>query len=153
MRPVRHGDPDLHGRLRLGRLLGRRTVRAVSAHDLLLVTWRDGAGFRRQIGRLWRGRAGYHFEYERSVLPQGFRLLPAFPERGDRYFSEDLFPMFAERVPHPRRPDFQRMMAEWEVEDPGDLMEVLARSGGRLATDRVETLPDGYPLARPTSPW
>jgi hypothetical protein len=98
--------------------------------------WRDPQQTRRAIGRLWRDADALHFAYEAEV-PEGFHLLPEFPERRT-YTSRNLFPTFALRIPSPRRPDYRAILGRWGVEHPDDPFEVLARSGGILATDMIE---------------
>jgi hypothetical protein len=104
--------------------------------DRLWVMWRDPQQTRRAIGQLWRDADAFQFAYE-AELPEGFHLLPEFPERRT-YVSRYLFPTFAERIPSPRRPDYQAILEGWGVEHADDVFEVLARSGGILATDMIE---------------
>jgi hypothetical protein len=77
-----------------------------------------------------------------SAQERGFQLLPEFPAHrpaANPYFEPYLFPLFAERIPTPTRRDAADMLASWGVEHPDDQIEVLARSGGLRATDRLET--------------
>ena len=54
------------------------------------------------------------------------------------YRSRYLFPTFAQRIPSPKRPDYQVILESWGVEHNDDLLEILALSGGIQATDRLE---------------
>jgi hypothetical protein len=111
--------------------------------EQLLVIWGEPvAGRRSIIGRLARGGGQFRFWYE-STLPfdKGFTLLPEFPEHRDEtrpYVERYLFPLFAERIPSSARRDTKAMMDAWGVEHSDDQFEVLARSGGIRATDRIE---------------
>lgn len=111
--------------------------------DRLFVIWRQPSdGTRYVIGELCRGPGGYSFSY-RADLPfsEGFRLLAEFPEHRvppAAYRASHLFPTFAQRVPSPSRPDFRQLTKAWGVEHADDPLEILARSGGIQATDRIE---------------
>ncbi|HET7500386.1 MAG TPA: HIRAN domain-containing protein [Kofleriaceae bacterium] len=113
--------------------------------DRLLVLWGEPvAGNRFVIGHLVRSGGQFSFWYDDDLTgaqARGFQRLPEFPElrrAGDPYFGRYLFALFAERIPAPTRPDFAAMMVAWGVEHPDDQFEVLARSGGIRATDRLE---------------
>jgi hypothetical protein len=114
--------------------------------DRLYVLWSapdDGTRF--PIGELRRtsdGYAfGYGFELEQATL-RGFVLPPAFEDArpiAAPYTSAKLFPTFSERVPSPRRPDYQAIFASWGVPPAvTDPFDVLAYSGGVRLTDRLE---------------
>jgi hypothetical protein len=98
----------------------------------------------RRVGKLWKDSEGYAFAYVpevRLAQAEGFRLLPEFPEpRDDQapYRSRYLFATFAQRVPSPKRTDFDAIMASWRVANVDDPLEILAASGGVQMTDRIE---------------
>ena len=110
----------------------------------LFVLWsdpQDGARF--AIGELSRQADGFRFVYAHEIdraLGRGLKLLPEFPDRSRSYFERHLFSTFAQRIPSPARPDFAQMMESWgvRIELRDDPMEILARSGGIQATDRLE---------------
>lgn len=115
-------------------------------------------GRRLQIGELWKDAAGYAFAYVREAQAaevEGFRVLPEFPELRDArapYRSPYLFPTFAQRLPSPKRADFDDLMATWGVVNIDNPLEVLAASGGVQMTDRIELAehrPDDDELASP----
>lgn len=115
------------------------------AIDRLVVIWGDSQqGNRHLIGQLTRSEGMFRFWYDddlTSARARGFQLLPEFSEyRGAArpYVERYLFPLFAERIPAPSRPDAKQMMCAWGVEHPDDQFEVLAKSGGIRATDRLE---------------
>jgi hypothetical protein len=68
-----------------------------------------------------------------------FVPLPAFPYFDRVYKSSELFPLFANRVMSPRRPDYKEFH-QWLAlpENEHDPMVVLARSGGQRVTDTLE---------------
>ncbi|HEX8112008.1 MAG TPA: HIRAN domain-containing protein [Kofleriaceae bacterium] len=91
-----------------------------------------------------RSSGEFRFWYEDDLTTaqqRGFRMLPEFPAHRraeDPYVERYLFPLFAERIPAPTRRDAAAMLAAWGVEHLDDQFEVLARSGGLRATDRLE---------------
>lgn len=131
----------------------------MSAIDRLLVIWGEpSAGNRQIIGHLARGSGELRFWYAADLseaMKRGFRLLPEFPEHRVEtapYVERYLFPLFAERIPALTRHDAKAMMQAWGVEHPDDQFEVLAKSGGIRATDRLELAeyrPDDDALAEP----
>lgn len=118
---------------------------AMPAIDRLVVVWREPTlQARHPIGHLARARGEVRFWYEQDLsvaFLKGFRLLPEFPEHrieASPYVERYLFALFAERIPSPARPDARAMLAGSGVERVDDPFEVLARSGGIRATDRIE---------------
>jgi len=76
----------------------------------------------------------------------GFETLESFPDLKTVYRSDELFPIFSNRLPSPSRPDYadfiQWLNVPLEAADP---ISLLARSGGRRATDSLEVFPDAEP--------
>jgi len=111
--------------------------------DRLFVMWRRPSdGTRRIVGELWREAEGYAFAYYAQLpVGEGFTLMPEFPEHRvapAAYRAASLFPTFAQRVPSPMRVDLVELARAWGVERLDDPLEILARSGGIQATDRLE---------------
>lgn len=109
----------------------------------LFVSWRDPRGSIRPIGCLTRHRRGadegYSFVYLKlAERLDGFEPLPGLPDLHQRYQSSRLFPVFANRVMPRSRPEFDALAARVDLAGDVDPFEVLARSGGRRATDRIE---------------
>jgi hypothetical protein len=107
--------------------------------------WGEPEGGRRLvIGELWQDAQGFAFGYGHEVdlaTEKRFRLLPEFPVRRELdspYRSTHLFATFAQRIPSPRRPDFERILESWGVRAGDSQLEILARSGGVQMTDRIE---------------
>lgn len=110
--------------------------------SVLYLAWRQ-PGYRWwPIGRLTRQGQQYEFVYTRGAVEAeaaGFRPLLAFPERNDVYRSEALFPVFANRVMSPSRPDFSNYLGWLALPSTErDPLVLLARSGGRRETDVFE---------------
>jgi hypothetical protein len=110
----------------------------------LFVSWRDPAvGSIHPIGRLVRrigpGGECYSFAYLKMAEGlEGLQPLPGLPHLHDRYDSERLFPVFANRVMPRSRPDYDLLASHVDLQGDADPFEVLARTGGRRATDRIE---------------
>ncbi|MEL6760942.1 MAG: HIRAN domain-containing protein [Myxococcota bacterium] len=115
----------------------------MSNYGDLYVMWREPKSNRRHvIGQLGRDSEGFSFAYSRTgveeAAPRGFYPLPEFPGIDQAYTARHLFSTFAQRVPSPRRPDFKQLIESWLVSNPDDPLEILANSGGLLATDQLE---------------
>ncbi|MGY2876356.1 hypothetical protein ACVW00_003546 [Marmoricola sp. URHA0025 HA25] len=78
----------------------------------------------------------YAFSYDDDVK----RALPGLPLGRDNV-SDSLFPVFAERVMHPLRPDRERTLAQLGLPPEAGPFEVLAVSGGRRTGDTYELTP------------
>lgn len=108
----------------------------------LLVTRQDPSTRRyAAIGLLTCTGGTYEFSYLRSAVDApGFRPLLGFAALNRPYRSERLFPLFAQRVMDPRRPDRPRWLSSLGLDGDPDVMEILARSGGRREGDHLELL-------------
>ncbi|MDQ3680032.1 MAG: hypothetical protein M3378_05715 [Actinomycetota bacterium] len=110
----------------------------------LFVSWRDpDVGSIYPIGRLVRriGANGerYSFAYLKMAEHlERFEPLPGLPDLHERYNGERLFPVFANRVMPRNRPDYDLLASRVDLQGDADPFEVLARTGGRRATDRIE---------------
>lgn len=88
----------------------------------------------------------YTFHYTRGALTAhdeaGFQPLDAFPDFQRAYRSDELFPLFQNRVPNPKRGDYvefiKRLGLTVEEANP---FEILAISGGGRQTDNLEVFP------------
>jgi hypothetical protein len=111
----------------------------------LYLAWRQPDQRWWPIGRLSYDGAEYVFAYTkgaRAALAGGFRSLPSFPDLDETYYSKDLFPLFANRLPPRTRPDYDDFV-EWLDLRSGeqDPIVMLARSGGQRETDMFEVFP------------
>jgi len=88
----------------------------------------------------------YRFRYTRGALTAqesvGFSPLLAFPDFETVYESDELFPLFKNRVISPNRKDFEEYI-HWLDLDRGqaDPIEILSVSGGERVTDNLEVFP------------
>ncbi len=119
----------------------------------LFLAWQDPlkrAWF--PVGRFTHDGEAYQFAYIRGATKAGekagFRRLAAFPELEPVYESRELFPLFANRLPRPSRPEYAQFVQCLNVpRDEADPIALLARSGGRRATDSLEVYPCPEPDA------
>jgi hypothetical protein len=113
----------------------------------LIVTWKSDAS--KAIlpvaeliirGAPPRYRFGY-LEGVREAQRSGFQPFLAFPHLDARYESEELFPFFTNRVLPTTRPDYLESLTAvgLGVQD-ASVAEVLGRTNGLRATDRIETI-------------
>lgn len=86
---------------------------------------------------------------------EGFVPLPGLPDLHRRYESRRLFSVFAIRVMPRSRPDYDALATRVHLSGDADPFEVMARSGGRRATDRIEVFsgPQRSASGESTSPF
>ncbi len=116
---------------------------SVAEPPRLLVTRRDPQDRSYQpIGFLTYDGHQYRFLYLRE-LPESrhLRVLPGLPEVTRSYRSTRLFPIFAERVISPRRPDRAVSIEALGLSAEAGPFEILQRSGGRRVGDSIEVVP------------
>ena len=111
----------------------------------LYATWRNPDGLIRPVGVLTRlctsGGEWYRFVYLKAAEQfDGFNCLPGLPDLHHVYENEWLFPVFRNRLMPRSRPDYRDFVGELalDVETDPDPFEVLIRSEGWRATDRIE---------------
>lgn len=100
------------------------------------------------VGRFWLDDDGYSFEYlpqaDKAREQAGFGGVPQFPDFARSYRSEEAFAFLRNRLIRPKRYDFMQQQrrlgleAITDLDDPADVFEILARTGGRRQTDNFE---------------
>jgi hypothetical protein len=84
----------------------------------------------------------YRFRYlRRAIGLSGFRSFLSFPDFDRTYVSSSLFPLFAQRIMSPRRPDFSQFLRQLDLDERASPWEQLARSEGRSSGDTVQVFP------------
>lgn len=117
---------------------------AESPQRRLFVAWRDPAtGQIIPIGMLLQRRHGdatsYSFAYLKiAETLDGFHPLAGLPDLHQRYDSPALFPVFANRLMPRDRADYPDYLGRLDLGVDADPFEVLGRSNGARATDRIE---------------
>jgi len=124
----------------------------------VFVFWRSPrANDLHPVGRLVvnSGSPRFEFDYVKDVAgarAQGFALFLDFPELERTYASDQLFPLFANRLMSASRPDYRSWIERHGLSaDTADEVSLLLRTDGHRATDRVELLAaparqDGRPM-------
>jgi hypothetical protein len=124
--------------------------RAVSSR--LAVAWQHpDSRLIEPVGVLSCDDEGFAFGYLAQVARvDGFRPFIGFPDLGRRYRSPRLFPIFAQRVMRPGRPDYRRHLQTLSLDPDANQWEVLARSQGQRQGDGIRLFaePDVRPEGR-----
>jgi len=110
----------------------------------LVVAWQhpeggliEPVGFVSYDGRLFR------FAYIRNALSvEGFQPLLGFDDLRKEYVSEQLFPLFAQRVMDARRPDYPRYLASLGLSGEPEPWQQIARSQGLRRGDTLQLIPE-----------
>lgn len=90
------------------------------------------------IGLLGFEHGKYTFTYLKNAPSvQGFRPLLGFPEFGQGYAAEHLFPIFSQRVMGAGRPDYARYLDLLQLGPDASPLRILGRSGGRREGDSL----------------
>jgi hypothetical protein len=113
----------------------------------LFLAWQDSASrawF--PVGKLISQNGIYQFKYLQGALEAkekaGFEPIWSFPDFYHHYSSTDLFPLFANRLLRPSRPDYKDFVQWLNIpEQEDDPIALLARSGGQRKTDSFEVFP------------
>lgn len=105
----------------------------------LYIAWQDPQSrLWHTVGRLSREKNLYTFAYTRGALASPrFKYLGRMIDLHKKYYSQELFPLFANRILNSSRPEY-RDYVRWLAMNPdkeNDPMQLLARSGGERATD------------------
>lgn len=116
----------------------------------LFLAWQDASASRAwfPIGRLDANvkRSHYRFGYTRGATraekQAGLRPLLAFPEFDRTYESDELFPLFRNRVLGADRADFLEYLQQLDLKpEEADPITILAVTGGARQTDNLEVFP------------
>jgi HIRAN domain len=113
----------------------------------LFLAWQDpNSRLWFPIGRLTFESGKFTFIYTKGARQaeqeSAFQPLYSFPDFDKFYQSKALFPLFANRVMQPSRPDYNDYLKYLNIsQHPDDPIAILSRSGGRKATDHFEVFP------------
>jgi HIRAN domain len=116
----------------------------------LFVAWRppmpDQTGWR-PVGRLEHDGDLYRFCYTQGARKPGFRTFAQLDKLDGIYESDELFPLFANRLLSESRPEYEAYL-RWsglEGDDPPDPIVILGVTEGIRQTDAVEVFPCPVP--------
>jgi len=117
--------------------------------NALFVAWRSGDaqnGRWGPVGRLDYDGQTYRFCYTRGAHTlAGFQPFSQMDNLGQVYESEELFPLFANRLLARSRPDYQSFLtwSGFDPSNPPDPISLLSVTEGRRQTDSIEVFPPG----------
>lgn len=118
----------------------------------LFVAWRppmpDQTGWR-PVGRLEHDGDLYRFWYTQGARKPGFRPFSQMENLEQIYESEELFPLFANRLLPESRPEYEAYLrwSGFDIGNPPDPILVLGVTEGIRQTDAVEVFPCPTPDA------
>lgn len=112
---------------------------ATSQLTRLAVTWQHPVNRRHEpVGLLVCDDGGFQFHYlRRADLVEGFQPFLGFDDLDKTYRSRRLFPLFAQRVMSPSRPDFPRYLQSLFLPPSATAWEILGRSQGQREGDGI----------------
>lgn len=116
--------------------------------NTLYIAWKDPETRQwHTVGRLTQSsKTGYRFCYTAgAVASPRFEYLGRMHDLYRSYHSDTLFPLFANRILNRSRPEFPCYLEWLGVEADANPLELLARSGGRRATDSLCVYPEVEP--------
>lgn len=100
---------------------------------------------RYKVGSLVFENNTYTFKYLKEELKEakskGFLYFPGFEDLTKTYVSEDLFANIETRLPNPNRPDYESILASYNLKKDSSKFSILASTKGRLITDNYEFVP------------
>lgn len=110
----------------------------------LAVTWQHPLTRRTTaVGLLTHVDTTYRFCYLHSASTvEGFQPFLGFPDLERRYAAAALFPLFAQRVMHPSRPDFDRYRRALGLDVDSSDWAMLGRSQGQREGDAIRVFPE-----------
>jgi hypothetical protein len=118
----------------------------------LFVAWRppmpDQSGWR-PVGRLEHDGGLYRFWYTHGARKPGFRPFSQMENLEQVYESDELFPLFANRLLPKSRPEYDAYLhwSGFDIGNPPDPILVLGVTEGIRQTDAVEVFPCPAPGA------
>jgi hypothetical protein len=113
----------------------------------LYVAWRNQADLHQgwgPVGRLEHEERIYRFYYTHGARTlQGFQPFPEMPDLEEVYESDDLFPLFANRLLGKHRPEYEQFLSwgGFSTLAPPDPIVILGVTEGKKATDSIEVFP------------
>lgn len=121
----------------------------------LFVAWRSesasGGGNWGPVGMLERIPSGrYRFVYTKGAETLvGFHAFPGMSDLNSIYESDDLFPIFANRLMNSRRPEYKSSLvwSGFDPNNPPDPIALLGVTEGLRQTDSLEVFPCPAPDA------
>ncbi len=108
--------------------------------DYLLLVWKADVTRRQYVVGQLSKNGRYEFNYSEEVelaIEEGFSPLVSFPNIHEKYYSEELFPVFAARLPDRKRRDIVQILDKYGLKEY-DAYQLLKKSGAKLPIDRLQ---------------
>jgi len=108
--------------------------------EYLLLIWKEPKTRRRYVvGELSKnGQFEFSYSYEvQEAIEVGFELLIAFPDIDKVYRNDNLFSVFASRLPDPKRKGIEAILEKYGLAEY-NAYTLLKNSGARLPIDKLE---------------
>ena len=108
--------------------------------DYLYLIWKSASNRRQYIVGQLTKNGQYEFQYGEEIeeaLKVGFTPLVSFEKLDTVYKSEDLFPVFASRLPDRKRKDIDKILEKYGLEKY-DSYQLLKKSGAKLPIDNLQ---------------
>jgi hypothetical protein len=111
----------------------------------LFVAWRPAAPHEgwRPVGRLEHENGIYRFFYTEGARKPGFRPFAQMDRLESVYESDELFPLFANRLLSRSRPEYEAYLrwSGFDIANPPDPIVILGVTEGIRQTDAIEVFP------------
>lgn len=108
--------------------------------DYLYLIWKCSSNRRQYIVGQLTKNGQYEFEYCKEIqaaIQAGFTPLVSFEKTDVVYKSENLFPVFASRLPDRKRKDIKKILEKYGL-DEYDAYQLLKKSGAKLPIDNLQ---------------
>ena len=108
--------------------------------DYLYLIWKDNNTRRQYIVGQLSKNGHYEFKYSGEVeqaIKAGFTPLVSFQDIKSVYCSDELFPVFASRLPDRKRKDIGKILEKYCLEEY-DAYKLLKMSGAKLPIDTLQ---------------
>ncbi|MBU3156368.1 HipA N-terminal domain-containing protein [Clostridium estertheticum] len=107
----------------------------------ICMMWKNKEGESFKVGELSKKTGKYYFKYDingvESAKEYGFCPLPYFPKVDAKYFREELFRTFSNRLPGHAKKDKTSILKEYGLEKYDDF-ELLKKIGDKMLNDNIE---------------
>lgn len=108
--------------------------------DYLYLIWKCSSNRRQYIVGQLTKNGWYEFKYCEDIeeaIKVGFKLLVSFENLDTIYKSENLFPVFASRLPDRKRKDIGKILEKYNLKEY-DSYQLLKKSGAKLPIDNLQ---------------
>lgn len=113
---------------------------------ILWLIWKNPTTrIRYKVGTLTVHMNNYDFRYnsnECNFEEIGFDYFPGFSDVKKIYSSQTLFESILNRLPNKNRPDYNKIIESYGLNEESSDIEILEKTKGRLLTDTFEFVPE-----------